>query len=358
MINRKRTLLVGVAMVLALPWLETTKEAQAAPPVADGCTAGVRSDFNGDGRTDTVIGDPMATVGGLTEAGRVIVLYGDADGLVGEGSRDVLWQGEESVLGVAESGDRFGSALAAADLDCDGYTDLVVGTPYEDISGQSDSGYVQVIWGASTGLGTGDNSDQYTQTSFGQPITAGDQFGYSVDAVEDLAQGGTPDPDAYALAIGVPGANVGGDNDAGALAVESALDGGSGRNWITQDTAGVAGAAEPGDRFGAAVTCNYLIGAVDFIDCAVGVPNEDVGSAKDAGSVTVLRDIYGDELDGGIGLDQNSSGVPGTAEAGDLYGRSWTRSSSATRHGSRSAHPVRTSARSPTRDSFSCSAAI
>ena len=121
---------------------------------------------------------------------------------------------------------------------------------------------------------------QYTQTNFAEPIVAGDQFGYSVDAVEDLAQGGTPAADAYALAFGVPGANVGGDNDAGALATATALDGGNANNWITQDTAGVAGAAEAGDRFGAAVTCNYLLGAADFIDCAVGVPNEDVGSSE------------------------------------------------------------------------------
>ena len=126
--------------------------------MADGCDAGVRSDFNGDTRTDTVVGDPSATVDGQSEAGRVIVLYGDADGLVGEGSRDSLWQGEEQVGGVPESGDRFGSSLAAADIDCDGYTDLVVGTPYEDINGQSDSGYAQVIWGASTGLGTDEAS--------------------------------------------------------------------------------------------------------------------------------------------------------------------------------------------------------
>ena len=105
-----------------------------------------------------------------------------------------------------ESGDRFGSSLAAADIDCDGYTDLGRRHPTsEDINGQSDSGYAQVIWGASTGLGTDEASTQYTQTNFAEPIVAGDQFGYSVDAVEDLAQGGTPAADAYALAFGVPG---------------------------------------------------------------------------------------------------------------------------------------------------------
>ena len=31
-----------------------------------------------------------------------------------------------------EAGDRFGTALSSGDVDCDGYTDVVVGTPYED----------------------------------------------------------------------------------------------------------------------------------------------------------------------------------------------------------------------------------
>ena len=96
----------------------------------------------------------------------MIILYGDADGRIGEGSRGVVSQGTGTVGGVAETGDRFGSALAVADLDCDGYTDLVVGTPLEDINGQADSGYVQIIWGGAAGLGTGDHSRQLTQNDF------------------------------------------------------------------------------------------------------------------------------------------------------------------------------------------------
>ena len=60
-LRRVRTLLIGLAMVLAIPFLETTKAAYAA---ADGCETGVESDFNGDGRTDTVVADPYATVNG------------------------------------------------------------------------------------------------------------------------------------------------------------------------------------------------------------------------------------------------------------------------------------------------------
>ncbi|MCC6495722.1 MAG: hypothetical protein IT193_05635 [Propionibacteriaceae bacterium] len=316
---RTRALLAGLAVFVAAPFTVPTTPAQAA---ADGCAPTVKSDFNGDNRTDTVVGDPFATVDGVVEAGRLIVLYGDADGLVGEGVRDVLWQGEAEVSDTPETGDRFGTAVAMADIDCDSYTDVVVGTPREDLGGNQDAGLVQVLWGGAGGLAISDATTSYTKASFGQVITAGDRFGQAVDVVEDVGQGGTPAPDAYALAIGVPGADVGGHNDAGALAVKAAHDGGTVTFWITQDTDGIPGAAEAGDEFGAAVSCNYLSGDADTIDCAVGAPKENIGSKQDAGSVTVVQDIYFDDELVGVSLDQNAAGVPDSAEAGDFYGRS------------------------------------
>jgi hypothetical protein len=180
-----------------------------------GARFNVESDFNGDGYSDAVVGDPYATVSGEAEAGRVVVLYGDSDGRIGEGARGTVSQGMDFIGGIPEAGDRFGFALAVADLNCDDYTDLVVGTPNEDISGNADSGFLQVIWGASSGLGTAKNSVQYTQNNFDASVHAGDQFGYAVDALEDVGQGGTSAPSAYALAVGAPGYDVGSDADAG-----------------------------------------------------------------------------------------------------------------------------------------------
>lgn len=310
---RTQALLTGLALTFTIP---LTSPAPPASAVADGCTAGVSSDINGDGWADAVVADPMATVSGQPQAGRIVVLYGDADGRVGEGARAELHQNSPGVGGGPEAGDHFGAALATADLDCDGYTDVVVGVPGEDIGGLADVGWVQVIRGAAGGLGSGAGSTQYSQASFGQVAGAGDEFGYAVDAVEDLGQGGTPEPDAYALAIGVPGA----DSDAGALAVRAAFDGGSQTHWITQDSPGVPGASEPGDRFGAAVSCNYLSGLAGEIDCVVGVPKEKIGNRANAGSAVLVEDIYYPDEYSGQSLSQNAPGVPGTAEAGDLYG--------------------------------------
>ena len=298
---------------------------------AGGCAPGMVSDFNGDGRSDTVVADPYATVGGVSQAGRVIVLYGDADARVGEGSRGIVSQGSGSVGGSAESGDRFGSAMAVADLDCDGFSDLVVGTPLEDVGGQRDSGLVQFVWGGPASLGRARDSRQITQNDFsgyGQRVTGSDQFGYALDALEDVGQGGTGATSAYAVAIGVPGGNIAGRNDAGWVGVLHAFDGGPGKVAISQDTTGVPGSAETGDRFGSAVAINYFPSDrsqgdsdSDYIDVVVGVPNEDIGSTVDAGAITVVKDVYDYEFPGSLSITQDSPGVPGVVEAGDQFGR-------------------------------------
>ncbi len=290
-----------------------------APPQTDECPAGYPSDFNADGRADVVVGDPYATVAGQSRAGRVVVLYGDADGRIGEGERGLVSQGSGTVGDRPEAGDGFGSALSIADLDCDGFSDLVVGSPYEDVGAAVDAGLTQIVWGSPAGLGTSRASRDITRAAFGSPVTAGDQFGYAVDTQEDWIDGATGAPNAYVLAIGAPGSDVNGRDDAGWVGVESAVDGGNSSFPLTQDSANVAGQAEAGDRFGSSVAVGQFRGAAGTIDVAVGSPGEDIGSIRDAGSVTIVTDIY--DLPTGAAYDQNTAGVPGRAEAGDRFGR-------------------------------------
>ena len=129
------------------------------------------------------------------------------------------------------------------------------------------------------------------------------------------------------MAIGVPGGNIGGHNNSGWVGVLHAFDGGNVATAISQNSTGVPGSAEAGDRFGAAVSINQFL-TFDAshptfeIDVVVGAPNEDVGTKADAGSVTVVKDVYFDEFPGSVSLTQDSAGVPGTAESGDRFGRS------------------------------------
>ncbi|MGW5616391.1 FG-GAP repeat protein [Streptomyces sp. NPDC003877] len=114
----------------------------------------VPADFNGDGYRDAVLRVPAADVAGREDAGAVIVLYGSASGLSAK-SRALITQNSPGVPGSAEQGDHFGASTAAADLDRDGYADLVVGAPYEDLPQGMNKGMVTVLWGGRSGLVSG-----------------------------------------------------------------------------------------------------------------------------------------------------------------------------------------------------------
>jgi Galactose oxidase-like, Early set domain/FG-GAP repeat len=283
---------------------------QQKPPIK-----GASADFNGDGFSDAVVADPYADPGGVSDAGQVTVLYGNSS-TIGGGSVNTLMQGSNSVGDGTSSGDRFGTSLAAADFDNDGYTDLLVGTPYEDVGSQTDAGLAQVIWGSSGGLGEGKGSSQLTQTSFGRTVTAGDQLGYVVDATNELGV------DLPMLAVGVPGGDVAGQNDAGWAGFFTA--GLSDPRAVDQNTPGIPGTAEAGDRFGEAIALGLLAGTSNRVDAAVGTPFEDLSSGAsaitNAGAFTIANDLYTGVVTGQT-YDQNSSSVPGTAETNDSFGQ-------------------------------------
>ncbi|WP_405992057.1 VCBS repeat-containing protein [Streptomyces sp. NBC_00986] len=113
----------------------------------------VPGDFNGDGYRDAVLPAPGANVAGKEGAGAVVILYGASSGLSAS-HRKTITQNTAGVPGTAETGDGFGSATATADLNRDGYADLVVSTPYEDTARGTDAGLVTVLWGGKSGLTT------------------------------------------------------------------------------------------------------------------------------------------------------------------------------------------------------------
>ncbi|GLF95327.1 FG-GAP repeat protein [Streptomyces yaizuensis] len=109
-------------------------------------------DFDGDGYRDIAVAAPSGTVNGVVRAGHVSVLYGSKSGAPYQ-RRQLFHQDLPGVPGGAETGDGFGEALATGDLDRDGYTDLIVGTPGEDIGSIGpEAGTVVVIWGGRKGL--------------------------------------------------------------------------------------------------------------------------------------------------------------------------------------------------------------
>ncbi|MFF8191579.1 FG-GAP repeat protein [Streptomyces bobili] len=124
----------------------------AVPAVA--VHGAVPGDFNGDGYRDAVLPAPGADVAGKERAGAVVVLYGSKQGLAAS-RRAVVTQNSAGVPDAAEAGDSFGAATATADLNRDGYADLVVGSPYESTQKGPEAGSVTVLWGSRSGLTTG-----------------------------------------------------------------------------------------------------------------------------------------------------------------------------------------------------------
>ncbi|MGW3985508.1 FG-GAP-like repeat-containing protein [Streptomyces sp. NPDC004830] len=165
---RKRTLLLAAALTTGL--LTTAGPASAAPSRLSG-------DFNGDGYRDFAAGAPCADVGSASCAGAVVVLYGSSSG-VSAARKAVITQDSAGVPGTAEAGDLFGSALAAGDLDRDGYSDLVVGASNESVGDRDGVGSGTVLWGGKSGLTSGKSLPQPSTLAeygnFSRGIATGD----------------------------------------------------------------------------------------------------------------------------------------------------------------------------------------
>lgn len=201
-------------------------------------------DFNGDGTLDLAVGAPGQSSG----KGRVFVFYTSGKALVAQDMQVIL----NSVTGP-DTDAAFGSALAAADFDLDGFDDLAVGAPFQDLQDLfghcvggtcSDAGVVHYIRGGAAGLlestgvvleppdrtfnmhyGAALAAGKVTNSgapvlAIGIPDSPGDGLFGRPGRVQVRQANGPSVPQVVAtLQVGYPGGEAGGDEQGAALVV-------------------------------------------------------------------------------------------------------------------------------------------
>jgi hypothetical protein len=293
-------------------------------------------DFDGDGTADLAVGMPgyFRDDAGSNRSGAVTIVYGST----GFPDRSALIEGPPS---DEQTFPAFGSGLAAGRLNRGAFSDLVVGAtgaaPFSEDSGEvNGSGALHLLFGSSAGL-TLDGSRELERVnrrdkSVGLLVAVAD---INLDSRMDVLEAapGMPrsidDPPTaghVSIGLGHPGGLTtldssrpfeGGPTSVGVGDVTAKRfpdfvagigtseyagedeSGGAGMVWIrrgggngfvrppipiTQDSRGIPGSNQGGDRFGQAVA----VGRIDndrYADIVVGAPGED----DSHGRVTIIR---------------------------------------------------------------------
>ncbi len=303
-------------------------------------------DFNGDGYDDLAVGIPNHDFLGLVDnTGTVLIMYGTASGLSANNEQFLFQKFDdggmdlETVNGLEEN-EFFGTTLASGDFNCDGYDDLAVGTPNEQVilGGQDldNVGAINIFYGSDTGFPVGGQGSTFIWQGSGQGaffsdfIEDGDYFGWSM-AVGNFNGDFDEDRSCDDLAVSAPFEDFGimdTTSNGGVVDVfyGDPMDGltGENRDRLSQNTASAEGDTESNDRFGLSLAAGSFRDDSIYSDLAVGIPGEDVDGENSAGAVQVFYGSAGGPSTSNDEIWSQSGSIAGAVEAGDQFGSSLT----------------------------------
>jgi RHS repeat-associated protein len=289
-------------------WTSSGANAQGVPAATADAMFGFEftgSDVNGDGFSDLIISQPRASRGQSME-GLVYVFHGAAG----------VPSSQPAVVIEGDAVDAKITHLRTADLNVDGYADVVIGAPQYDAPNGVDVGRISIHLGGPSGLSRLPADVMHglvTSGKFGQKLAAADVDGNGREE----------------LIVGACGANIAGQLDGGAAYAYAANpDGTLNRNtvWSTQGIAGqnkcsVAGLGDVnGDGYGDVAVGAALQDRVYFyMGSSTGLPQQEtsllVGDHPLGGTFTT----FGNRV-AGVG-DVNGDGYADIAISAPFFGR-------------------------------------
>ncbi|MBN2172330.1 MAG: FG-GAP repeat protein [Candidatus Krumholzibacteriota bacterium] len=271
-----------------------------------GCAVASAGDVNGDGYADVIVG-ARGWDDGLTNQGLVCVWHGSPMGLGPEGVvANADWTARGDAMQAA-----LGAAVAAGDIDADGFSDVIAGAP-EYSGGSSSEGLVCVWRGSSAGLGgagtpasahwTGEVN--FADADFGSAVAAAD---FNGDGCADVAVG-APGYSVFDPYEGVVFMWYGGPYGLGADGTSTNSD------WWSNGGFG-------GARLGSALDCAGDVNGDGYADLIAGAPHWTSWEAYQGlayvylGSATIPISTW---FDWGHNADSNFGAA--VAGAGDVNG--------------------------------------
>lgn len=254
-----------------------------------GVSVSTAGDINGDGFADVIIG-AILNDGPATDAGRAYVFLGGS-------SMDNL---PDLIFNGSASADYFGySVSGGGDINNDGYSDVLVGAPFNDASA-ADAGSVYVYYG---GPVLNNTADIILSGFLGN-----DNFGTSVSIAGDVNADGYSD-----IIVGSTGSDAGGNNSGRAYLYFGGL------NMDNIHDAIMTGAAA-NDNYGISVSGAGDINGDSFSDILCGASFNDVNGVNSGKVYLYLNSLTGNDIADDI-LEGNTGDNFGNAvSSGDVNG--------------------------------------